>query len=138
MSHTTVDIYYHDDFKESDHPRSDSGQFGAANIAKAIGAPAHANIHESGGEHGGGTIGWAESHEHSIANKRMKQGGFIKTTSKGRTVSTKLGRSTAYTSAKEQRSDYSHPSGHTATVRTNTPKYGGTGPKTYYNINLRK
>src|SRR5208282_2878778 len=52
------------EFEESKHPRGEGGQFtgtnGAHEMAKALKAPSNASIFESGGKHGGGTVGWAQ------------------------------------------------------------------------------
>lgn len=122
------------EFNEGDHPR-DHGKF---SIAKAIGANPDTPItYGVGGEHGGGIVFHGASHDHVTAHKVMTAAGFKRTAAKRGTMSTKLGRSEAHTSSKVQNSSYAHPEGHTATVKTTTPKYGGSKPFSHYQVHVK-
>jgi uncharacterized protein len=130
------------DFEEGDHPRDDTGKFSlsgsAATTAGKLKMPSHARV-TSGGTHGGGQASYREPHSHKDAHARMTQAGFKREDKSGATEKIKHGKSTAHSSTKTEESNYSHPEGHTAKVRTKTNKQIGTGePGSYYDIHFRK
>lgn len=106
----------------------------AKELGASVNAPSHATVHETGGPHGGGSVSYAKRASHQDVHKEMTKGGFQRSANKRGTNTSKLGRSTAYTSSKVENSSYTHPHGHTATTKTNTPKYGSDGPMTYVDI----
>lgn len=109
----------------------------SAEMAEAIKAPAHASKFDTGGPHGGGSISYYQSNlPHNEAHKNLSGAGFQKESSKGSTERTKLGRSTAYSSSKVQNSSYSHPEGHSATLKTKTDKYGENAGKPGSHVNV--
>ena len=130
-----------DAFDEGSHPRAPDGKFGsgrAGTLATKLKAPIYTTVHESGGKHGGGTVGWAETITHGDAHKNMIGAGFKKSVrSTNNTVHTKMGRSAAYSQSKVQKSEYEHPEGHTGSVKTSTPKYGSQEPSSHFDINLK-
>ena len=120
------------------HGNQWTGGQGATELAAAIGAPSHASVHEGGGSHGGGTVSWSEAKSHADAHAALLRAGFMRDTLKSATDRQKMGRSTAYTSSKVKESTYTHPAGHTASVKTSTAKYGDIATRSYVNINLKK
>jgi len=95
-------------------------------LVEKLGADRHQKIQDGG-------ISFANSADHAEAHQQMKSAGFNRVSNKNRTDSQKLGRSTAHISIKFKESQYAHPSGATASVRTKTSRYGG-GQITYFNI----
>ena len=77
---------------------------------------------------------WAQSIPHEDAHQFMIGAGFKRTASKHGINRVKMGRSQAYSSSKVQNSEYNHPEGYIGSTKTNTPKYGESGPMTYFNI----
>ena len=112
-----------------------TGQFtSSAEMASAVKAPARTQVHETGSAHGGGGFGWSELATHADMHKRISGAGFKRESAKQGTTSHKMGRSAARYSVKEQRSSYSHPEGHTASVKTTFRKYGDEGPRSYVEV----
>jgi hypothetical protein len=120
------------EFNEADHPRDESGKFGSsAEMASAVKAPDHTDTR-------GNNVSYVKFVPHAEAHKELTKAGFKRSTNKNQMKSDKMGRSAASVSSKVQESSYDHPGGHSARVKTQTPKYGDQGPTTYYNLTHTK